>query len=152
MARSGDSGVPTSPRARAGSVTTVEDVHCQAAVPYRWVVLEGGGVKGIAYGGAVRALDDAGLLSEVEGFAGSSAGSQAAALLAAGYSGEEMGRTLRDMDFKQLLDDSSTSPLAGVPQAEWLGDLRNTAIPNPFADVSFGLLWSSSSTSTGAVE
>ena len=134
--RPGAENPSTQPSSLSGLSLLEEDVHCQADVPYRWLVLEGGGVKGIAYGGAVRALEDAGLLSKVEGFSGTSAGSQAAALLAAGFSGEEMDRTLRNMDFKQLLDDSSSSPLAAVPQAEWLGDLRKASIPNPFADVS----------------
>ena len=122
---------------RQRPLSTVEEVHCQAEVPYRWLVLEGGGVKGIAYGGAIRALEDAQLLDKVEGFSGTSAGSQAAALLAAGYSGAEMDRTLRELDFKKLLDDSSTdpSPLAqDLP--EWFGELRKASIPNPFADVS----------------
>jgi NTE family protein len=80
--------------------------RCEKA-PYSWMSLEGGGVKGTAYGGAVRALEDAGLMGSIKGFSGSSAGSQAASLLAAGYSGRELGDALMGLDFNQLLDDSS---------------------------------------------
>ena len=59
-----------------------------AKKPYKFMILEGGGVKGIAYGGAAAALESAGLLEEIEGYSGSSAGSQAAALLAVGYTGK----------------------------------------------------------------
>ena len=52
----------------------------------RFLALEGGGVKGIAYAGAIGALEDAGVLQEVVGFSGSSAGSIIASFLAAGYS------------------------------------------------------------------
>ena len=74
-----------------------------ATTPYRYLALEGGGVKGIAYGGALRGLDDAGVLESIEGFAGSSAGSSAAVLLAAGFSGEEVLEELMVMDFRELL-------------------------------------------------
>ena len=46
----------------------------------------------------VRALEDAGLLQDVEGFSGTSAGSQAAALLAAGFTGAEMAQSLLDIE------------------------------------------------------
>ena len=74
---------------------------------WRYLAFEGGGVKGIAYGGAVRALEAHGVLDEIEGFAGSSAGSQAAALLAAGCTGAELLDGLMGLDFSTLLDASS---------------------------------------------
>lgn len=80
-----------------------------ASRPYRYLALEGGGVKGIAYGGAVRALEDRGLLRHIEGFAGSSAGSSAAAMLAAGYDGAELLQILMDMDFSKLLEDDNSA-------------------------------------------
>ena len=83
-----------------------------ASRPYRYLALEGGGVKGIAYGGAVRALEDRGLLRHIEGFAGSSAGSSAAAMLAAGYDGAELLQILMDMDFSKLLEDDNSAATA----------------------------------------
>jgi len=74
-----------------------------AKQPYKFISLEGGGVKGIAYGGAAAALESAGLLDDVEGYSGSSAGSQAAALMAIGYTGKELTEELVGMDFTELL-------------------------------------------------
>lgn len=74
-----------------------------AKQPYKFVSLEGGGVKGICYGGSAAALEQAGLLNEVEGYSGSSAGSQAAALLAVGYTGKELTEELVSLDFAELL-------------------------------------------------
>ena len=61
---------------------------------WRYLALEGGGVKGVAFAGAARALEEAGLLQRFEGFAGTSAGSQAAALLAAGFTASELEEAL----------------------------------------------------------
>ena len=53
-----------------------------------YCIFEGGGAKGIAHIGALRALEDAKL--DFAGFAGTSAGAIVAALAAAGYSSREM--------------------------------------------------------------
>ena len=71
---------------------------------YRYLALEGGGTRGIAYAGAVQALDDAGVLQSIQGFAGSSAGSIGSALLAAGFTGPECARALRQLDFTTFKD------------------------------------------------
>jgi NTE family protein len=71
-------------------------------------------VKGITYGGSAAALESAGLLANIVGFSGSSAGSQAAALLAAGYSGSELTHQLINTDFNSLLDRTSWNPLEEV--------------------------------------
>eukprot|EP00520_Triparma_pacifica_P009743 CAMPEP_0118634888 /NCGR_PEP_ID=MMETSP0785-20121206/1786_1 /TAXON_ID=91992 /ORGANISM="Bolidomonas pacifica, Strain CCMP 1866" /LENGTH=438 /DNA_ID=CAMNT_0006525891 /DNA_START=305 /DNA_END=1622 /DNA_ORIENTATION=- len=80
----------------------------------KYLVLEGGGVKGIAYGGAILALEEAGLMKEIKGVAGSSAGSQAAAMIATGYSGREIVDELLALDFTMFLSDGSWNPLADV--------------------------------------
>jgi len=59
------------------------------------VVLEGGGVKGIALVGALRELS---AMHVVQRVAGTSAGAIVAALLAAGYSVAELEREMRDLD------------------------------------------------------
>lgn len=71
--------------------------------PLRELVLEGGGVKGIAYSGAACALEDAGLLGEIRSLSGSSAGAIAAALLASGYGCDEMRRYLWELDLNSLV-------------------------------------------------
>jgi predicted acylesterase/phospholipase RssA len=80
------------------------------ALPYKWVALEGGGVRGISYSGAIRALEDAGMTKAIKGYSGTSAGSQAAALLAAGYTGAELGMVMMELNFEELLVESRPTP------------------------------------------
>ncbi len=65
-------------------------------------VFEGGGVKGIALAGAITALEEEGY--KWNRVAGASAGAVAAALLAVGYSGKELGEILGSMNYNKLLD------------------------------------------------
>lgn len=57
---------------------------------YRNLVLEGGGIRGIAYGGALNELDSLGILPQIERVAGTSAGAIQAAFLAVGYTPQEI--------------------------------------------------------------
>ncbi len=52
---------------------------------YRNLVFEGGGVKGIAYGGALSELESRNILSHIKRVAGTSAGAITAILLAVGF-------------------------------------------------------------------
>ena len=58
--------------------------------PYRNLVMEGGGIRGIAYGGALQELEQRGVLAGIERVGGTSAGAIQAALLAVGYSASEI--------------------------------------------------------------
>lgn len=69
------------------------------------IVLEGGGVKGIAYIGALRALEEKGLLKNIKRIAGSSAGAIFAGALACDFTIEEM-IALSDVNFEDFKDDS----------------------------------------------
>ena len=61
--------------------------HAQAPLtPYRNLILKGGGIRGIAYGGALQELEQRGVLAGIERVGGTSAGAIQAALLAVGYS------------------------------------------------------------------
>lgn len=62
--------------------------------PLEALALSGGGIKGIAFGGAVQRLEEAGLFAGIKHFAGTSAGSCFASLLAVGYSGKEVSDIL----------------------------------------------------------
>ncbi len=73
-------GLPASPAARAQA----------APPPYRNLVLEGGGIRGIAYGGALLELEQRGVLAGLRRVGGTSAGAIQAALLAVGYSAQEI--------------------------------------------------------------
>ncbi|HEX3131579.1 MAG TPA: patatin-like phospholipase family protein [Thermoanaerobaculia bacterium] len=70
------------------------------------LVLEGGGVKGIAYPGALQVLETNGVLPKINQVAGTSAGSIAAALIALGYSPSEMQSLMLDLNFQQFEDGS----------------------------------------------
>ncbi|HWM92777.1 MAG TPA: patatin-like phospholipase family protein [Thermoanaerobaculia bacterium] len=74
---------------------------------YENLVLEGGGVKGIAYPGALQVLESRGILPKIGNVAGTSAGSIAAALVALGYTPEELQALMLDLDFKQFEDGST---------------------------------------------
>jgi NTE family protein len=71
------------------------------------LVLEGGGVKGVAYPGALQVLQVQGVLPKIDKVAGTSAGSIAAALIALGYSPTDLQSLMLDLDFKQFEDGSS---------------------------------------------
>lgn len=70
------------------------------------LVFEGGGVKGIAYVGALGVLKEKSILQNIKRFGGTSAGAITALLLALEYTTEEIGDILGTLDFKNFLDSS----------------------------------------------
>ncbi len=74
--------------------------------PFRNLIFEGGGVKGIAYVGAMEALHNHGILPGIARVGGTSAGAINATLSALGYSTEETLETIWNLNFRDLLDDS----------------------------------------------
>ncbi len=75
------------------------------------VVLEGGGVKGIALVGALSVLMDAGYV--VQRVAGTSAGAIVGALVAAGKSAQEMRDIMEATDYSRFQDESWLDKLPG---------------------------------------
>ena len=73
---------------------------------FKNLVFEGGGVKGIAYVGALEILDQEGILKDIERVAGTSAGAMVAVLIGLGYSAEEMKDILWKIKFRNFLDKS----------------------------------------------
>ncbi|OIO66599.1 MAG: patatin [Zetaproteobacteria bacterium CG_4_9_14_3_um_filter_49_83] len=73
---------------------------------FRNLVFEGGGVKGIAYVGALKVLQEKGILVQVQRVAGTSAGAINAVLLSLGYTPEETNEVLSKLEFKNFMDDS----------------------------------------------
>ncbi len=71
---------------------------------FRNLVLEGGGVKGIAFVGMLRVLDKYSVMDTVERVGGTSAGAINAVLIAFGYSHDEQEEILRGLDFKDFMD------------------------------------------------
>lgn len=73
---------------------------------YEYLVLSGGGVKGISYCGALQTLEELEVFNsdKIKGFAGTSAGSIMACLLAIGYSPNDITNIMMGLDFKSFLD------------------------------------------------
>lgn len=71
------------------------------------LVFEGGGVKGLAYVGALKILEERGILKGLERVAGTSAGAITACLLGVGYTVTEIENLLRDLDFNKFKDGST---------------------------------------------
>ena len=72
--------------------------------------MSGGGIKGIAHLGGIKALEEEDI--EIVGIAGSSAGAIIAALYGAGYSCKELKRIMYHHDFNEFKDDFSLIRLA----------------------------------------
>jgi len=114
-------------------------------------IFEGGGVRGIAFAGAVSCLEDRGY--EFQRLAGTSAGAVMAALLAAGYTAKELS-ILTDTDFSRFLDSDliQSIPLLGKPLGlllekglyqgdyieEWMRGLLKKKGKTKFGDVMLG--------------
>lgn len=73
--------------------------------PFRNLVFEGGGVKGIAYVGALEVLDQKEILADIERVGGTSAGAINAVLLGLDYSMDEIGTILQQLDFREFMDE-----------------------------------------------
>ena len=63
---------------------------CVSHAQYTNLVLEGGGMKGIAYAGALEVLDSLGISDSIERVAGTSSGAMNGMMYALGYSGKEI--------------------------------------------------------------
>jgi NTE family protein len=72
--------------------------------PYPNLVFEGGGVKGVAYAGAINVLQEQQLLGEVNQVAGTSAGTLTALLLALNYSPGDVQQIIMQIDFAKFDD------------------------------------------------
>jgi NTE family protein len=76
------------------------------AYHFRNLVFEGGGVKGIAYVGALQVLEAKGILGKIRRVGGASAGAITAVLVGLNYSLAEVEAILKSLDFKRFMDDS----------------------------------------------
>jgi NTE family protein len=73
---------------------------------FKNLVFEGGGVKGIAYGGALEILSQMNLLGNIKRVAGTSAGAINATLMALGYTSKDVSDIIANTNFKDFEDDS----------------------------------------------
>jgi NTE family protein len=72
--------------------------------PYRNLIMKGGGIRGIAYGGALQELEKQGVLVHITRVGGTSAGAIQAALLAVGYSPESIINIINRTPVQRLND------------------------------------------------
>jgi NTE family protein len=73
---------------------------------FRNLIFEGGGVKGIAYVGAMQVLEQRGILKNVHRVGGTSAGAINALLFALGFDIPSQLQLLESTNFKKFMDDS----------------------------------------------
>ena len=71
---------------------------------YKNLVFEGGGVKGVAYAGALQELEEKGVLQNIEQVAGTSAGAITAVLVSLRYSASDITETIKSMDLGSFDD------------------------------------------------
>lgn len=76
------------------------------AIQFRNLIFEGGGVKGIAYVGAMQVLEQRGILKNVKRVGGTSAGAINALLFALGFDIPSQRKILESTEFKEFMDDS----------------------------------------------
>ncbi len=73
---------------------------------FKNLVFEGGGVKGISYGGALTRLEEMNILQDIERVAGTSAGAITACLLCIGYNSTTVSKIISETSFKKFEDDT----------------------------------------------
>lgn len=71
---------------------------------YKNLVLEGGGVRGLAYAGVFSVLEDKGILQQIEKVGGSSAGAIAGLLVSVGYTSKEIDSIMQELALQQFND------------------------------------------------
>ncbi len=71
---------------------------------YKNLALEGGGLRGIAYAGAFKSLEENGTMQQIENVAGSSAGAIAGLMVSIGYKADEVDSILMSLKFQKFND------------------------------------------------
>jgi len=74
------------------------------AQPYKYLVLKGGGIRGIAYAGALKTLEEQHITQGIERVAGTSVGAITGALLCVGYSAQQIEDIMFDQDIAAFND------------------------------------------------
>lgn len=79
-------------------------VFSQNNYNYKNLVMEGGGVRGLAYSGALEILEQNGILKNIDRVAGSSAGSIAGLMVSLGYNSKEIDSILQTLKIQEFND------------------------------------------------
>ena len=72
---------------------------------FKNLIFEGGGVKGIAYVGAIKILEEKGIMSNIVRVGGTSAGAINAVLVGLGYTSAQTLNIMNKLNFKKFMDD-----------------------------------------------
>lgn len=83
------------------------------------LVFEGGGVKGVAYCGALQELQSRGILASVTRVAGTSAGAITAALVSLGFTAGELTDAMLSLDFGRFKDGELEGPARVAEKYGW---------------------------------
>jgi len=76
----------------------------QKKYDYKNLVMEGGGVRGLAYAGVLTVLEQNGVLHQIENVGGSSAGAIAALLVSIGYTAAEIDSLMTELPIERFND------------------------------------------------
>ena len=76
----------------------------QSKYDYKNLVLEGGGIRGFAYAGVLRVMEEKGILQQIEKVGGSSAGSIAGLLVSVGYRAAEIDSIMMELQIQRFND------------------------------------------------
>ena len=99
------------PGAARAAVTAKAPSAALAPPTSHALIMKGGGIKGLAYVGAIERLTDH---YTFDWYVGTSAGAVAAVLLGAGYTADELRQILRDKDFRDFFDASGLGKWANL--------------------------------------
>jgi NTE family protein len=91
-------------------------ITASAQQQYKNLVLEGGGVRGFAYVGAMEVLDSLGILKNIERVGGTSAGAIQAMMLSVGYTPAEVLKAIDNLPLKQFNDGSFAGGIYRLPK------------------------------------
>ncbi len=101
------------------SISILLLIGFSARAQYTNLVLEGGGMKGIAYAGAFEVLDSLGITKDIERIGGSSSGAMNGMMLAFGYTGEQIRHLNLETKFQKYNQ-------VGIPLISGLIRLKRT--------------------------
>ncbi|HXS35899.1 MAG TPA: patatin-like phospholipase family protein [Flavipsychrobacter sp.] len=102
---------------------------------YTTLVLKGGGIRGIAYAGAIKVLEEKNVLQNINNVAGTSVGAIVASLIAVGYNAEEIKDIMMKLKIEEFNDGQfffiggqkrlrkNFGWYKGEVLEDWLGDL-----------------------------
>lgn len=119
--------------------------------PFENIIFDGGGIKGIAYCGALQKLNELGLLKHINRFCGSSIGAICACLLAVGYSSTELETIIKNTNFNDFIDNeigyiheyynllNNYGYCSGNHLYNWIGSLIQQKVGT--ADYTFNDVW-----------